>query len=98
MQSTWSSKTILNLFNISARFHITLAELINEMVLQLVQHHSFEQVVLCGGVMQNRLLTQYLIERMTANSLVVIYPEKIPANDSAISLGQAAVVAAHRLI
>ena len=81
--------------DIAARFHITLAELINKMVVYLSERHAFEQVVLCGGVMQNRQLTQYLIERITANGLVVIFPEKFPANDSAISLGQAAIVAAH---
>jgi hydrogenase maturation protein HypF len=84
--------------NIAARFHITLAELLNKMVVDLSELHCFEQVVLCGGVMQNRLLTQYFIERMAANGMDVIYPEKIPANDSSISLGQAAIVAAHRLI
>ena len=46
------------------------------------------EVVLCGGVFQNRLLTRLVAQQLTAHKLRAIVPGSIPVNDGGIALGQ----------
>ena len=50
--------------------------------------------MLAGGVFQNRLLLERVAAGLETAGLRVLTPERLPANDGAISYGQAAVAAA----
>jgi len=52
-------------------------------------------VVLSGGVMQNRLLLQGLIEALGNSRYEVLTAGQVPANDGGIAFGQAVIAAAH---
>ena len=43
---------------------------------------------LCGGVFQNRLLTEQAEALLTAAGFEVLIPQRLPVNDAAISFGQ----------
>jgi hydrogenase maturation protein HypF len=55
---------------------------------------AIERVVLSGGVFQNRVLLELTIEEFQRKSLPPpLLPLLLPANDGAISYGQAAIAA-----
>ncbi|HMP75267.1 MAG TPA: carbamoyltransferase HypF [Kiritimatiellia bacterium] len=74
---------------IAVRFHLMLVEII----VSMADGHRGWPVVLAGGCFQNRLLLQRAIKRLRDTGHVVKWPELVPPNDGAISLGQAATVA-----
>jgi hydrogenase maturation protein HypF len=43
---------------------------------------------LCGGVFQNRVLTERVIALLEADDFTVCLPETVPVNDAGISFGQ----------
>ena len=55
---------------------------------------SIDQVGLCGGVFQNRMLTEQVMALLTNNGFDVRLPERLPVNDAALSFGQVAEIAA----
>ena len=71
------------------RFHHALAEL----ALAWARHAALKDVVLCGGCFQNALLTRLVRGRLMREGFRVHVPMSFPANDGAISLGQAWVAA-----
>lgn len=74
---------------ISAKFHRTIAALITEVCFRLRLETQTDQVVLCGGVFQNRLLLDLAWESLEQKGFKVFVPEVIPLNDGGIALGQA---------
>jgi hydrogenase maturation protein HypF len=74
---------------VAHRFHRALAEL----ALSWARHTGLEDVVLCGGCFQNALLVRLVRERLLGEGFQVHVPVQFPANDGAISLGQAWVAA-----
>ena len=68
--------------------HRTLARTIASQARHFRKQHGIQQVGLCGGVFQNRRLSEYVIEQLAADSLEVLLPRKIPANDAGLSFGQ----------
>jgi hydrogenase maturation protein HypF len=54
-------------------------------------------VALSGGVMQNRVLAEQLIERVQGRGLRVLTHALVPANDGGLALGQAVIAAARAL-
>ena len=74
---------------ISAKFHRTIAALIEEVCLRLSKAAQIDQVVFSGGVFQNRLLLDLAWERLERKGLKVFVPEVVPMNDAGIALGQA---------
>ncbi|MEO7836382.1 MAG: hypothetical protein ABIS21_01925, partial [Acidimicrobiales bacterium] len=52
-------------------------------------------VALSGGVFQNALLTDIVRRHLEADGLEVLIHEHVPPNDGGISVGQAAIAAAH---
>jgi hydrogenase maturation protein HypF len=49
------------------------------------------QVVLSGGVFQNRLLLRKAVSLLDANGFKVFTHRQVPCNDGGISLGQAVI-------
>jgi hydrogenase maturation protein HypF len=70
---------------ISARFHWSLVEL----VVGMAERSGLERVVLTGGCFQNRVLLEGAIERLRGAGFRVYWPQRVPANDGGIALGQA---------
>jgi hydrogenase maturation protein HypF len=67
------------------RFHAALADL----ALAFAEAAGREQVVLSGGCFQNALLSELCQERLASRGFQVFRPARFPANDGALSLGQA---------
>jgi len=65
------------------------------MILSLCQVISAKtgltQVVLSGGVFQNRLLLKKTIPRLESEGFEVFTHRQVPCNDGGISLGQAVI-------
>jgi hydrogenase maturation protein HypF len=75
-------------------FHASLAQLIVQQACRVGYEHDIQQVGLCGGVFQNRLLTDLAIDGLQRHGFDVYLPEQLPCNDAALCYGQAAHVAA----
>ena len=82
---------------IAARFHHGLTKAIAEVAQVLCEKNDLETVGLNGGVFQNRLLLEGMIERLKETNLQVLSPLKSPANDGGLAFGQAVVAAAREL-
>ncbi|WP_315785122.1 carbamoyltransferase HypF [Fischerella sp. JS2] len=82
---------------IAAKFHISLAQAIGQMVTSLCQHHHIKTVVFSGGVFQNRILLEQLSKHLKNSGINILTHSLIPCNDGGLSLGQA-VIAAAKLI
>ena len=76
---------------IAARFHNTVAQLINEMCRLMADETGITQVALSGGVFQNRLLLRRAVSLLEASGLQVLTHRQVPCNDGGISLGQAVI-------
>jgi len=72
---------------ISRRFHSALVQWIVEAARQV----ALKQIVLSGGVFQNRYLTECAAMQLEASGFVVYSHHQVPPNDGGISLGQAAM-------
>ncbi|MDK9700256.1 MAG: carbamoyltransferase HypF [bacterium] len=81
----------VSLQNLAYAFHLALSEAVVQCCLVLREQTQLRDVVLCGGVWQNRLLTQLTGERLEQNGFRPIYPGIIPVNDGGIALGQVCV-------
>jgi hydrogenase maturation protein HypF len=77
-------------------FHASLAQLIVQQARRVRQQHDVDQVGLCGGVFQNRVLTEQAIDALQRRGFMVYLPEKLPVNDAALCYGQAAHFAARK--
>jgi len=69
---------------IAAKFHNTLAEIIQAIALMAGQ----KTVVLSGGCFQNACLTENAAKRLTRSDFKVYCHENIPPNDGGLALGQ----------
>jgi len=76
---------------IAARFHHTVAQAVSVTALELAAEAGVAQVVLSGGVFQNRLLLESVDESLRRAGLQVLIPERYPLNDGGLALGQAVV-------
>jgi hydrogenase maturation protein HypF len=80
---------------IAARFHNTLAGLITAVCGAIRAQHGLATVALSGGVFQNEFLLRRAVCKLEKQGFRVLTHRQLPANDGGISLGQAAVAAAH---
>jgi hydrogenase maturation protein HypF len=69
---------------IAARFHRSMVELI----LAGVNNLPDLPVVLCGGCFQNAWLLEQTVSALESLGRNVYWPQKLPPNDGAISVGQ----------
>ena len=79
---------------ISGRFHFSLVRLFNEICAHLRRDKGLDRVVLSGGVFQNAILLQGLMESLQDQGFEVYSHKQVPTNDGGICLGQAVVAAA----
>ena len=70
---------------IAARFHNALVE----WILEVAAHAGPKQVVLSGGVFQNRYLAERAAAALESRGFVVHTHQRVPPNDGGLSLGQA---------
>lgn len=69
---------------ISAKFHNMLVETI----VAVARHIGERKIVLSGGCFQNRYLTERAVDRLLEEHFYPYWHQRIPPNDSGISLGQ----------
>ncbi len=75
-------------------FHSSMALAVLEQARRIRQEARIDQVGLCGGVFQNRILTEQVVTLLQADKFQVYLSNKLPCNDAALSFGQAAELAA----
>jgi hydrogenase maturation protein HypF len=75
-------------------FHASLAQIIVQQACRVRYKHDIDQVGLCGGVFQNRVLTELAIEGLERRGFTVCLPARMPVSDASLCYGQAAHVAA----
>ncbi len=80
--------------DLAADFHSSVADATAGLVAAIAEREETRRVVLAGGVFQNARLTAELSARLQRLALEVLLPRQLPANDGAISYGQAVVAAA----
>jgi hydrogenase maturation protein HypF len=78
---------------IARRFHSTLIEVIVEVCDRIRQRTNLQQIVLSGGVFNNRILAVEAANRLVQNGFQVYRQQLVPSNDGGLSLGQLAVAA-----
>ncbi len=93
------SETILNILNdlenqtgrgvIAAKFHNTVAKAVLEMIRKIHADTGISDVVLTGGVFQNRILLRKITDGLNISGLTPHINTMVPCNDGGISLGQA---------
>ncbi len=69
-------------------FHNSLAHGILAQINRVAAERKINQVGLCGGVFQNRYLTEKIIELLEQQNIEVYLPVRLPCNDACISFGQ----------
>ncbi len=78
----------------AACFHQSLALALCQQAQAVRAAAGITCIGLCGGVFANRLLGEAASERLAAAGFDVLMPERLPANDAAISFGQIVETAA----
>ena len=70
-------------------FHSSLANMLLQQALAISGEYSIDRVGLCGGVFQNRALTEHAVDLLKQEGFRVCLSQKLPCNDAALSFGQA---------
>lgn len=73
---------------IAAKFHNTLAYMMKSAAVIAAKKNKISDIVLCGGVFQNKILSDLLIKSLQECGLKVYYPSRLPCNDSSLAVGQ----------
>lgn len=81
---------------IALKFHKTIVEFTLAAIMEINKETDIKKVVLSGGVMQNLVLFEGLVDSLQKNNFTVYHSSMIPSNDGAIALGQ--VLIANRSI
>jgi hydrogenase maturation protein HypF len=77
---------------ISAKFHNTMARIINDVCSKLRKEYDLDSVCLSGGVFQNMFLLNRTHALLNKSKFRVFTHHLVPPNDGGISLGQAVIV------
>lgn len=76
-------------WRVAARFHNALIE----WIVEVARASGVRQIIMSGGVFQNRYLTEHAAARLEALGFAVYTHQRVPANDGGIALGQAVLAA-----
>ena len=79
---------------IASRFHHTIATLLARVCDEIREQTNLNIVALSGGVFQNRLLLEQLLNLLKERNFQVYINRCVPPNDGGLSLGQIAIAAA----
>jgi len=74
---------------IAARFHRTMADIVVAGCLRIRAAEGVNGVALSGGVFQNVLLLECVMESLAERDFMVYRHRRVPANDGGLALGQA---------
>ncbi len=72
----------------ASHFHSCLAHTLLWQAQTVRQRHHVNNIGLCGGVFQNRKLSDYVVSLLEENGFRACMPIRLPANDAAICAGQ----------
>jgi hydrogenase maturation protein HypF len=75
-------------------FHASMAHVVLDQARIARDEHDVAVVGLSGGVFQNRVLTDQVMELLRSDGFEVLLPSILPVNDAGLSFGQAAEMAA----
>lgn len=78
---------------IIGRFHRTLVEIVVTLCRRAHAQEGLNDVALSGGVFQNVLLLNHVVERLEKSGFNVLTHRLVPPNDGGLALGQAIVAA-----
>ncbi|HDL8470334.1 TPA: carbamoyltransferase HypF [Yersinia enterocolitica] len=73
-------------------FHFALAQGFASLARQAAQRFGIDTIAFSGGVLHNRLLRQLLREQL--HDFKLLMPQRLPAGDGGLALGQALIAAA----
>lgn len=79
-------------------FHSSLAHAILAQARRVREETAVRQVGLSGGVFQNRVLAEEAADLLRGDGFEVFIPQRLPCNDAALCVGQAAEIAARTAI
>jgi hydrogenase maturation protein HypF len=74
--------------DIAKKFHNSLVEIIIKMIDKISSAHNTKDIVLSGGVFQNKILFAAAAKRLSEGGYNLIYDKQTPVNDLGICLGQ----------
>jgi len=74
----------------SLRFHLAVADMIKRLCLLIKNKTGIKEVVLSGGVFQNKLLLEKSLKLLEGSGFRVYTQKEIPCTDAGVSLGQMA--------
>ena len=80
--------------SIAARIHHSLIDATVQLLIRLSHQTGVNNIALSGGVFQNRLLLEGVSEQLRWHGKTVLSPQRYPANDGGLALGQAVIAAA----
>lgn len=83
--------------SIALDFHLMLIQSVGQLVACIAKETGIQQVVLCGGCMQNSLLLEGFFSLLKLKNLQVFTGNVLPINDGAISIGQAIIGGLHHV-
>lgn len=76
---------------IAARFHKTIADIAVEICIRARSCSGLNEVVLSGGVWQNRILLNAVRDGLERTKFDVYFHRQVPTNDGGLALGQAVI-------
>ncbi|MET7425913.1 carbamoyltransferase HypF [Dactylosporangium sp. NPDC005555] len=79
---------------LAAGFHATVTAVTVAVCAEVAARYRLRTICLSGGVMQNHLLVEAVVDGLSGAGLEPLVNERVPGNDGGISYGQAAVAAA----
>ena len=80
-----------SLAEVGRSFHRTMVDVMTELALAARKEKELNTVALSGGVFQNRLLFEGLVQSLVAKGFQVITHQQTPCNDGSLCLGQAVI-------
>jgi len=78
---------------IAAAFHEAVVKMAADMATLISRDTGIRTVALSGGVFQNRILIEMMLERLRRAGFRVLTHTLLPSNDGCVSLGQAVIAA-----
>jgi len=76
---------------VSRRFHVTIVTMFCDIAVRASRASGLKTVALSGGVFQNSLIFEGMVDRLRRAGLQVLTHSLVPCNDGGISLGQAVI-------